>query len=259
MNDERPSFNTGAVRPVECLREGWGLIKNKYWLFLGISIVGVLIVSAPMVGLFLVGPIMCGIYICLFRHERGQFVKFEMLFRGFDYFVQSLIATLIMIIPALVILVPAYVMFFAAIISQMPKQAPGAPPPPLDPSAIWTILAAFGLFFLVVMLVSIVLQVLFFFTYPLIVDRKLTGVQAIGASFRAAHANFGGVLGLVLLIALLGLVGVLACYVGAFFVLPIHFAAYAVAYRKVFPRSDEPTPDDPNVADYGPQLEDDAR
>ena len=35
----------------------------------------------------------------------------------------------------------------------------------------------------------------------------------------------------------LGILGVLACYVGAFLVMPISFAAYAVAYRRVFPET----------------------
>ena len=33
------------------------------------------------------------------------------------------------------------------------------------------------------------------------------------------------------------ILGVLACYVGAFLVMPISFAAYAVAYRRVFPET----------------------
>jgi len=42
-------------------------------------------------------------------------------------------------------------------------------------------------------------------------------------------------LGLTLLVAGLGILGVMACYVGVLFVLPISFAAYAAAYRRVFP------------------------
>ena len=38
-----------------------------------------------------------------------------------------------------------------------------------------------------------------------------------------------------LLVMLLNIVGTMACCVGQFFVLPIHFAAFAIAYRKVFP------------------------
>jgi hypothetical protein len=249
MTDDRPTFRTGTIRPVECIRGGWRLIKDQYWLFTGIAVVGGLIAGLGPMGI-LVGPMMCGIYLCLLGRARGETVKFEMLFRGFEYFLQSFIATLIMMIPILIVVLPAYVVFFVVMFSQMPQQGQGAPPP--DPNAAWTILGAFGLFFLAVFVVSIVVSVLFFFTYPLIVDRKLTGVQAVGTSFRAARANFGGVLGLVLLTTLLSLVGVLACYVGVFFVMPIHFAAVAVAYRQVFPEAEGAVPpaDGPEADDY---------
>jgi uncharacterized membrane protein len=52
---------------------------------------------------------------------------------------------------------------------------------------------------------------------------------------KAGRANLGGVLGLLLLNALLGIVGVLLCVVGVYFYMPISFAATAVAYRRVFP------------------------
>ncbi len=257
MIDDRPAFQSGVVRPMECLRGGWELIKDQYWLFLGISLVGVLIAgAAPMA--ILAGPMMCGIYICLLRHARGKPVQFDMLFRGFNYFMQSFIATLIMIIPVLVIMIPAYITFFAVMISQMPPPGqPGQNAPPPNPDAFANIMAAYAVFLLVVLIVSIVISVLFFFTYPLIVDRKLTGVQAVGASFRAARANFGGVLGLVILLNLLGIVGAMACYVGAIFVLPIHVAAVAVAYRQVFPRDDESMPTNDRDEDPRPVTIDD--
>jgi uncharacterized membrane protein len=84
------------------------------------------------------------------------------------------------------------------------------------------------------MLLSFVMQVFVMFVYPLIVDRKLSGGEALRLSIRAGRANFMGLFGLVLLIGLLGLVGLLACYVGAIFVMPISFAAIVVAYQRVF-------------------------
>jgi uncharacterized membrane protein len=53
-------------------------------------------------------------------------------------------------------------------------------------------------------------------------------------SFRAALANFWRLLGLFLLNFLLGLAGVILCYVGILLVFPITFAAVAVAYEQVF-------------------------
>src|SRR5229473_8632215 len=106
MNPNTSDFNRGVVAPVECLKEGWALIKDQYWLFLGICAVGMLIGSA--FAIVLMGPMMCGIYLCLFQRMRREPVGFEGLFKGFDYFAQSVIATLIQMIPAVIIIVPAY-------------------------------------------------------------------------------------------------------------------------------------------------------
>lgn len=236
MSDERPTFRRRAVRPLECLRSGWELVRGNYWLFFGISLVGSLIAGFVPMGI-LVGPMMCGIYYCLLRQRGGRPVTFDMLFRGFEYFLQSLIATLLMMIPVVVIVVPAYIALVAGMIAAMPQ--PGGQP---DPEAGQMVLIGFGVFFVVVVLLSVVVTILFFFTYPLIVDKKLSGVQAIGTSFRAGLANVGGLLGLTLLTMLLTFLGLLACYVGAFFVMPIHFAANIIAYEQVFRQDDDPMP-----------------
>src|SRR5262245_9056352 len=102
MGEVQPSFRSGVVRPIECVRGGWELIKGNYWLFVGVTLVGTLLAYFAPLGI-LVGPMLCGIYYCFNRKQRGQPVKFEMLFKGFDYFVQSLIATLLMMIPGFVI------------------------------------------------------------------------------------------------------------------------------------------------------------
>jgi len=97
-------------------------------------------------------------------------------------------------------------------------------------------------FFVVVMVVSILLEIFFMFAYPLVVDRKLSGLDAVKLSFKAGKANFGGVLGLLLLNALFGFIGVLCCIIGVYFWLPVSFAAISVAYRRVFPETTENFP-----------------
>jgi uncharacterized membrane protein len=96
----------------------------------------------------------------------------------------------------------------------------------------------FFLFWLVVMLVILVLTIGFTFAYPLIVDRKLSGFDAVKLSFKAAFANFWRLLGLLLITGFMNVLGVLACYVGVFFVMPIGYAAIAKAYEQVFGISD---------------------
>lgn len=231
MDSNQTEFNRGVVAPVECLKEAWALIKDQYWLFLGISAVGMLIGSA--FAIVLMGPMMCGIYLCLFQQMRGEPVSFEGVFKGFDYFAQSVIATLLQAIPALIIIVPVYlIMVFGMLASAASAGRRGG-----EDAAMAGFFVTMIVVFVVIMVLSVVLGTFFMFTFPLIVDRKLSGVDAVKTSVKAGMANFGGVLGLMLLNALLSTAGVLACYVGAFFILPITITAQAIAYRRVFPES----------------------
>ena len=74
MNPNISEFNSGVIAPVECVKEGWNLIKDRYWLFFGISIVGLLVGSA--FAIVLMGPMMCGIFICFLQRKRGEQVEF---------------------------------------------------------------------------------------------------------------------------------------------------------------------------------------
>jgi hypothetical protein len=235
MSTSLPEFNRGAIRPVECLRAGWDLIKDQYWLFMGMAFLSIMIGSAVPLGI-LMGPMMCGLYMALLRRQRGETVTFDMLFKGFDYLKESVIATLIHVVPVLLVLVPTYVISFAIFFSTFKAPRRGQPPDLLPFFAFFTAVIV------VIIVISLALGAFFIFAYPLIVDRGLSGVDAVKTSIRAAAANLGGILGLLLLTTLLGLAGVLLCYVGAFFVMPVSFAAWSIAYRQVFAARDLPPP-----------------
>jgi hypothetical protein len=192
----------------------------------------------------LLGPFMCGIYYCLLRREAGRRVTFDMLFRGFDYFVQSLIAALVQVLPVLVVVVPCSIVFGVAA-ALMGASSGGRDP---GPEFAVGLLIGYVLFFVLIMVVSIVVGTLFMFAFQLIAERRLSGIDACKVSAKAALANVGGALGLIGLNMLLGLAGMLLCYVGAFLLLPIGIAALDVAYRQVFP----PPPAAPGA--YAPPL-----
>src|SRR5918994_6075848 len=102
MNPNPVEFRSGVISPVECVKEGWQLIKDRYWLFLGITLVAMLVGGA--VPVVLIGPMMVGLYLCLFAKMRGEPVEFGMLFKGFDYFVQGLVAAAIQTLPLILIM-----------------------------------------------------------------------------------------------------------------------------------------------------------
>ena len=216
------------VRPGQCLEQGWSLIRDQYWLFLGIALVGMLIGGA--FPLLLMGPMMCGIYLCFLQKMRGEPVAFETLFRGFDHFVQSLIATLVTMGASFLVIFPVVMigiaLIFLGVFSMAELQ---------DASGCLLLGGSIALFYLLIFGVALIVGTVFLFAYPLIADRGLGGWEAVTTSARAVWANFGGVLGLVLLQSLLSLAGVMACYVGVFLVMPVVLGATATAYQKIFP------------------------
>jgi len=224
--DQDITIRKVSIRPIELLREAFGLLGDQYWLFVGITFVGILIGSAVPMGILL-GPMMCGIYLCYIQRKDNKLVEFGLLFKGFDFFVDSLIATLIMVAVMLAVIIPAYIIFGVAMIGLM-AGTQGEPPPT----------AAFGLFavlYAVVILAIILISLPFLFVYPLIVDRELKAVAAVKASCRGVLANVFGVLGMALLYSFISFVASCFCYVPAILFLPLSLGGIFLAYRDVFP------------------------
>lgn len=241
MNSDLSEFRRGVVAPVECIKEGWALIKDQYWLFLGISLVGILIGGA--VPIVLLGPMMIGIFLCLLQRQRGEPVEFGTLFKGFEQFVQGLVVAALKTIPIIIIIIPYYIFLFTMMATSMPH---GRHPSPEDSQAfVWSFFGVEMVFVVVIMVVSMLLEIFFMFAFPLIADRKLSGLDAVKLSFRAGKANIGGIIGLILLNGLLGFVGVLCCIIGVYFYIPIAFASQVVAYRRVFPDLGQKLPSPP--------------
>ena len=231
------AFKRNAVRPMECIKGGWNLISNQYWLILGMCIIAWMIGSAVPLGI-LMGPMMCGLYLTFFAMRRGEPIEFGLMFKGFEYFGQSVIATLLHIVPVMAILVPAYIIFYVVFLLGAVAMA-GSESEGLAALAMF---AMIGLFWLVVIVIIMFISIGFMFVYPLIVDRGLQGIDAVKLSFRAAMANFWGLLGMLFLNFLLSLAGLLLCIVGVYFVIPISYSAIAVAYEQVFGLREGPLP-----------------
>jgi uncharacterized membrane protein len=222
-------FRAAAVQPVECVKAAWELVKPQYWLFLGIVFVGMLVGSAVPLGI-LMGPMMCGIYLTYFKTRRGEPIEFGTLFKGFDYFGPSVIATLLHAVPIMAIVVPAYILFYVAIFVTAATQGERGG----EPAVGLALMAFFAFIYFVVIVLVVILSILFTFAFPLIVDHGLPGFDAVKLSFKAAFANFWRLIGLSLLNGCLGILGVLLCIVGVYLIVPITMGATALAYEQVF-------------------------
>ena len=224
-------FRRGVVQPVECLKAGWNLVRDEYWLFVGMCAVGMVIGSAVPLGI-LMGPMMCGLYLAFFRKRRGLPIEFGTLFKGFDYFGQSVVAALLHVIPIMVVVVGCYIFLYVGMVATMvaASQAGEEAAPVAMLSFVFIIL----IFYAFIMLLVILISVGFMFAYPLIVDRGVPGFDAVKLSFRAGFSNFWRLLAMSLLGGLLSIGGALLCYVGIILVFPITLSAAAVAYEQVF-------------------------
>ncbi|MBC7797942.1 MAG: hypothetical protein H7Z37_13805 [Pyrinomonadaceae bacterium] len=229
-------FQTGVINPIQCFQEGWELIKAKYWLFFGISIVGMLVAGFVPFGIVL-GAMFCGIYFALAKQADGENVEFTDLFKGFNYFLPGLVVSLLVIIPSFVFGVGLQIASFSMQFAIQGKTTS----PEQAQAYLWTFLGIFGIVMLAWFLILGCLQAALIFAYPLVVDRKMSGWEAVKLSSRAVMANLGGVIGLITVEFLLSVVGLFLCYVGMFFILPVCFAGVFVAYRKVFPSINQPS------------------
>lgn len=221
-------YNRKAVEPVECIKAGWELIKPHYWLFVAMCFIGYFIGSAVPLGI-LMGPMMCGLYLCIFAVRRREPIEFSTMFKGFDFFAPSLVATLLHAIPVAVIIVPTYFLGYFGLVVALIAQGDNP-----SPAGLIGVFFTFFLVIIVIFLLLIVVSIGFMFSYPLIVDRRLNGLDAVKLSFKAAMANFWRLLAMLLLIGLISMAGLALCIVGMYLVLPLSYGAMAAAYERVF-------------------------
>src|ERR1043165_2106353 len=161
-------FNVGVIRPVEVYRESWALMKDQYWLMFAITIVGMLI--GGVVPVILIGPMICGIYLCFFQLIDGREVKFETLFKGFDYFMKSLLV-------AVVVTVPVFVMIFSIYIPMIGMAIAGQR---MSETELTSFLIGVGIFEVLFAVFMVCLHTLLMFAFPLIADRGPIGRENVG-------------------------------------------------------------------------------
>ena len=129
MTPEIP-YKRKAVEPVECIKTGWELVKPQYWLFVGMCIIGYVIGTAVPLGI-LMGPMMAGLYLTFFALRRREPIEFATLFKGFEFFGPSLVATLLHAIPVIAIVLPTYLLFYVSFVVAVMAQSQSQNPNPL--------------------------------------------------------------------------------------------------------------------------------
>jgi hypothetical protein len=153
----------------------------------------------------------------------------------------------------------SYAFFVVAMIAIMAAAAPQPGQPPQG-AFFGMLMGLYAVFILFILVVSLAVHSAFFFAFPLVMDRGLSGWDAVKLSLQATRANLSGVVGVLLLAQGLALASSLLCCVGQILELPVNVAMMALAYRQVFPqrdalarfdRYDEPDDDSPRQSGAG--------
>ena len=214
-----------TIRPFEAISRGYKLLGDQYWMYFLFCFLCIIVASFVPFGL-LYGPVMVGLFLCLLERERGRQFDMNVLMRGFDNFLNSLVAIIIMVGINLVILGPLTVVFMVFFLA---NTAGNRQPDPV---------LMFGSLFIFVALtwvLSILTYLPFVFCFQLLADRKMGAWDAIKLSFRAVRMNLGGVILLMVTGFMLSILLVMMCYIPVFLFMPVWFAALQVVYRDIFP------------------------
>jgi uncharacterized membrane protein len=211
-----------VIGPVSCYTEGKDMLGDTYWLFLGICLVGSLL--GGLVPVILLGPAYCGIALCFLKRARGEQVVFDQLFKGFDLFAPSLIATLIYVGVFVVLVIPFLVVLaigFGLVSAQ---------------NDVLTVLGGvlLAIAYISWIFVAMVGWMVYLFAIFLIADKNLEPLPAMQYAFQGALKNFWGVLGTVLVGQLMIMAGVMLCIVPGILLIPMLFAGHFMAYWKIF-------------------------
>lgn len=219
----------GVVSPMECVQEGWTLISKDLLLYIGLGLV--LLFGSGIVPILLQGPLTCGLFMCLSASARGEKPTFELMFKGFDKFVPSLIVALFQLIAVLVAMIPTFLLMFGAMLTAAATSSQGEAPGPLF---FFGILGSYGLMFVLMTAV----QALFLFAYPLLAERELDGLAAVKLSIAGVRANLVGVLLLILLNAVISMVALMLCCLPILVAVPLMHASHFAAQRRIFADAD---------------------
>ena len=242
MSGSQIEFRTDRVSSREMFSEARTLMSGHFWIMVGICLLGLIVGGVAPFGV-LMGPMMCGIFMCWFAIMRNEKPTFSLLFEGFDVFMESLVAMLIQLgISMLTMILSLVVMAVGAAALAAVAGAGGGQPGGNAGAAMGLLTIGIFLFYGLIIGVSILVGALFAFTWPLIVDYRLSGLEAVKLSARAAWANFGNVFRLMILNAVVVGVAAVFCYLPLFLVLPVVFGSQAVLYRRIFPAAVSPGP-----------------
>jgi len=184
------------------IEAGFNLYKNNFGILVLASVFAVAI-GTITAGL-LAGPMLAGLVLITLQllDRKEPPPEAGMVFRGFDYFLQSF---LFIIIWGIGILIGSLILGAIPVIGQLASIA-----------------------------FVYVAQAFLMFGLFLIVDRQMEWLPASTESINIVKTNFWPFFGLSAVAGIIGSLGAIACGIGIVFTVPIQGCILAVAYRDIF-------------------------
>jgi len=236
----------GAWSIGDCLGEGWQAVKGNFGGVLLFVIVSSIVLGIgmiiPLVNLFVGGALFGGLALYYIKLVRGQNPAIGDLFAGFSIayvplLLVSLLIGLVMVlgmIPGIAVIMISAASFFSAlqdfgstITSSGITEAVKGLLDALKSSGIGLLA---GLFLL--SLVPTILMTFTVFAYPLVVDQRMSAMDAMKTSMRMVKSQFFKVFLFLIVVNVVANLGSLVFGIGVLVTIPIAMAAMASCYIK---------------------------
>jgi uncharacterized membrane protein len=222
-----------------CISKGWQLLKSKFSvLFLGalicllieaaLGLLGAIRFIGPLfslANLFIVGPLMGGVYYLFLRALRGQAASADDVFAGFRLsFAQLLLGYLAVALLVGICMLPGVALAAVSFVIPIIRHQ--------SPSVLQVVTAGVGL--LICLIPAMYLSVSWMFAVPLIIDKRMNFWPAMETSRKVVGKHWWVVFGFLIMCGLIKAAGLLACGFGILFALPVTYAAMMYAYECMF-------------------------
>jgi len=185
-----------------------------------------------------VGPALGGVFHVFLSLLRGQPATAGELFSGFNCFQDLFLTRLILSALGGACMFP-YIMSVTIKLEPMlerMQQNSGAVNPQEMLSTFMSAYSSAIPLLLIGLIPATYFYVSFYFTVPLIIDKRMGLRAALFTSFKMVHKHWFHVLGLLILASLVNIPGVCICGVGVLFTAPLALAAVCYAYEDIFGR-----------------------
>jgi uncharacterized membrane protein len=194
------------VKIGDWLKEGFEAVKSDV---IGYALPALIIfgVCLTVIGILIVGPLLCGFYYIIFQRMKGRQATTGDLFKGFDVLWDALLAGVIIYTLTFIV---SFVPFLGVILSLLA----GAP---------------------------------FVFVFPLIWEKRLSFIDAIKESLQLFKERWSDLLPFYVVASLVGAAGFLLVGIGVIFTFPIYVYATACLYRDWIGLGNAPVSSEPRV------------